>query len=75
MDQSQQDKIEFAPMQPGSAGEHALNHIAFYLAEIEQHLGTIAKAFDRNEAFNISQVLQSLGMPLSRIAKELESEE
>ena len=70
MDQAQQDKLEFAPMQPGSAGEHALNYIAFYLGEIEQHLGTIARAFDRNEPFNVSQSLQALGLHLNSIAKK-----
>jgi hypothetical protein len=51
MDQAQQDKLarermaanEFAPMQPGSVGAdtHALNYIAFYLGEIEQHLANL----------------------------------
>ena len=48
-------------MQPGSTGAdtHALNYIAFYLGEIEQHLATIARVLDRS-APNVEQQLQAL---------------
>jgi hypothetical protein len=66
-------KQRYVPLQDDTA-EHstvyALEHIAFYLGEIEQHLATIARAFDRNEPYNISQVLQTWGLHLSTIAKK-----
>ena len=78
MDQAQQDKLarermaanEFAPMQPGSAGEHALNYIAFYLGEIEQHLAKIASAFDRKERVNVTSTLDALNEFIAALSRK-----
>jgi len=78
MDQAQEDKLarermaanEFAPMQPGSAGEHAPNYIAFYLGEIEQHLAKIASAFDRKEPVNVASSLGALNEFIAAISRK-----
>lgn len=41
----------FVPLQDGSleaSNAHALDHIAFYLCEIEQHLAVIARSVERS---------------------------
>jgi hypothetical protein len=48
----------------------ALCYIAFYLGEIEQHLATIARAFDRNEPGNVMQSLLASSLHLNTIAKK-----